>query len=544
MTVYKENIPEMKMSILFPLICFSIIFPFYFLGMRELYWHEGKWMAIALEMNLLNPLTVAHGEIVPNAFPIFPSLVKLFLKIGIPIELALRIVSVLSLGALSVLVWFVGHRVGGKLEAAVASCAVFSNLIVFEKALDGYPHFTGLFFIFAAWLIWFTFGVVRSSWNKAWIYSFFFCGLAFYSIGWFAVVYFLFPLIFMRRPLTIWRKIKQPGLYIGILILLSMISVWMIPRWLIGIDSPDLFRIIPNISWSEYFLHILTLPFEIMLRFMPWSLIAWAPFCVAYRPLDTNPIFSKFLRTIIISLFFFFWLYPSLDSRNFIFIAPALACLAAMNYSMVVRRNAVQLNRILKFSALIIIIMVCTVMLFYLLPEQTFSELITPKTKDFLNYVSQMKYIYVLMVSFAGILALIVLLSEEKIAIWAKITLLSVCLYVIYWSVTNPYKSMENEKRSFAAAIRGGIKSEKQLKDSFTIYIDRPIKSLYGESCYFGTKTQKIKSEKGFPPDQESVYLLSTQSPPYPSRHWDMILQLNYKSKNVYLWKGLNKQQL
>ena len=54
---------------------------------------------------------------------------------------------------------------------------------------------------------------------------------------------------------------------------------------------------------SHYLKDILVYPFQLAFRFLPWTFLAWPAFCVAYYPLDKNPIFSRFLRTIFLSLF-------------------------------------------------------------------------------------------------------------------------------------------------------------------------------------------------------------------------------------------------
>jgi hypothetical protein len=328
---------------------FLIYSPFQFKD-RELYWREADYAAMAGEIDFVLPLTLAHGKIIPQTYPLFPWLAGYMSRIlGFDMAFSLRFISVASLAIIALLVWETGRRAAGPEAAMVGVATVISANVMIEKGLDGYPNMTALMFLFAAWLVWFTFGVVRSHWNKAWIYSSLLCGLSFYTIGWSAIVYFFFPLIFMRRPLTLWPKLKKPGFAVAVGIILFFILFWGIPRWSVGTDIPFKNNPLTRGLLDGYFKHIIEFPFDLVIRFLPWSIIAWPPFCVAFFPLDKNPIFSRFMRIIFISLFFLLWFSPVAGTRDMIILLPPLSILIGMNYWLLARRYALFYIRFLKF---------------------------------------------------------------------------------------------------------------------------------------------------------------------------------------------------
>ncbi|MDD3119091.1 MAG: glycosyltransferase family 39 protein, partial [Victivallales bacterium] len=215
--IYEENTPHRTVTVLFLVLTILLFYPLWQLGDRELYWSESSYAAMAMETDYLAPSGQAHGEIIPQAFPLLPmAAAALHNQLKVPMELALRLPSWGALVLLALLVWMSARHAAGATTAAVAVAILISSNIILEKAVDGYPDMVGVLFLFAGWMLWFRIGAVRGNWNLAWLVSLTCCGLAFYTIGWAGVVFFFTPLIFMRRPLTLWRKLQRPGFYIGL----------------------------------------------------------------------------------------------------------------------------------------------------------------------------------------------------------------------------------------------------------------------------------------------------------------------------------------
>lgn len=540
MAIYKEDSPERIKSVFFLILAFCAIYSLFQLGDRELRWKEGLYAAEALEMDLLSPNTIAHGELISSSYPLFPWCVAVLYKAGIGLELGLRTVSVLSLLALAILIWETGRRAVG-IDCATVSCAVMiSSLIIIEKAIDGYPDFLAVLFIFSGWLSWFTYGVVRGKWNCAWILSFIFCGLAFYTLGWISVFYFIFPLIFMRRPMAAWPRIWKPGFIIGLIILVIFVFCWGYPRWIVGSDIP--FRNIPIKidSFSDYFLHIAFFPFSLILRFLPWSILAWPAFCVAYYPLDKNPVFSMFLRTIFISLFFFFWLNPFFRPKDSIILVPPLALMTGINYWLLVRRHGAELHQILKYFSYFAIIMASFVLVFYIIPTEWWEDLI-PLRRG-INFRSSHQVPGIIQAFIALSIGVLAIKSIPKGGrVWVHAVSVCIAISLCCWALIIPYQAQDREQRDLSNAIKNSIGGD--FSPSITIYIEPGIIfGLYGPCSYLGCKVKKIHSFAELSADEKNIFLIGTEVPIFPERHWENLTEdkkLVYTEGGIiYVWQG------
>ena len=434
MSVYTETTLKKSHAIFFIAIIFLIMYPLWLIGDRELYWSEGLYAVEAAGIEYWFPIVRAHGIIQTNSFPLFPWVAKALHQLsGLPITFILRSIVIIALGGIVTLVWHTARRTAGIKAASVAAAVMMSTAIIFEKGLDGYPEIVAMFFLTTAWLLWFYIGTIKNSWSLAWIAGYFFCGLAFYTIGWQAIIIFTVPLIFMRRPLTIWSKIGKPGFFAGLAILLGFIMLWLVPCLR---NSQSLsFINLPTTTWSNYLIHLLTFPFEVLLRFLPWSIIAWAPFCVALIPLDKTPVFSRFLRTIAYSLFFLIWLNPSTDSRNIIFIVPPVAILSGIYYSIVIRRYGRQMQMLMKQLSFLAIIAGIVIFSVYLLPVTWWSELVSMRRG--MNFVNNQKYLYLSLFYGCLLCGLGIWLCSKmgKVRIWQFILIMTLCLTTLFWAI-------------------------------------------------------------------------------------------------------------
>lgn len=539
MAIYHEDITKWYKAALFLVFAFLVIYSPWWLAERELLWNEGEFAAIVQEMDIFFPVTIAHGEIV-NSFPLFPLIATVMTKyFGWSIEFSLRFISFASLSLITLLAWEAGRRALNIQAAYVSAAVVFSSVIVVEKTIDGYPSMLAFLFIFTGWLIWFSYGVARSSWNRAWVYSMFFCGLAFYTLGWEAIIYFFFPMIFLRRPMTVWQKLRKPGFFAGACLIVFFILAWGLPRWSGLVNVP--FRIIPPNAdlFDEYVKQIFTFPFTSMLRFLPWMILAWTPFCIAYQPLDKNPLFSRFLRTIFISLFILLWISPFTRARDLLMLAPPISILCGVNYWLFVRRHGFQIQRILKVLASIGLILGAAVLIFYLVPI----DFIHKFNQNNISLEFRWDRLYIITGIVQG--ALMVLISifilfkiKKDLKIWSSILLICMSGMLFYWALLSPYKGQDVAKRELGDDFRKAMGT--LFDKDMIVYKDKKINGLYGECYYMGFNVKKIHSYDELPASQRVVYLISTDVPVFPGRLWTNLLPetKTYKDNRICLWKG------
>ena len=127
-------------------------------------------------------------------------------------------------------------------------------------------------------------------------------------------------------------------------------------------------------EWSDYLEHLVLFPLDAIWRFLPWTFLAWTPFCVAFQELDPTPIFSRFLRTLFIALFALLWLSPFTDPRDFLYLAPSLAILSGHNYYLLMCRYGGPLQKLLRPVPELIILAGGIILFFYLIPQRWIGE--------------------------------------------------------------------------------------------------------------------------------------------------------------------------
>lgn len=542
MPAYEEKLPKKSTSILFLLIAFFLIYSPFQLDDWQLRRREERYAAIAYEMNLNQPNTIIHGEQIPFHYPLYPLFVALMHKTGASFEFSLRFISILSLFLITVLVYEAGRRAVDVQTAIVGAAMVFSSVIIIEKTLDGYPHLTTLLFLLSAWLSWFTYGVGRGQWNRAWIISFFFGGLGFYTLGMPAVIYCFFPLIFMRRPMTVWPQIKKPGFIVGLCVLVAFFLLWSIPR-VYDIPFRDM-NIFP-LTWKEYARHIFTFPFDLFLRFAPWCIIAWPAFCVAYFPLDTNPIFSRFLRTIVISLFFLLWFSPFTEARDMIFLAPPVSILCGINYWLLMRRHGVQIHFIFKLFSYIAIVIGVGIIIFYTTSFPWSLELsFIPKNLEFRDSYRTLGILQAVLA--IGISAFAIFKSKRGLNVISHALMISVSITLCIWAINIPYRTMNRQKieigEAFAKVIKEdlGIPINKKFPAGFIVYKGPGILRLTGPCFYMNTKVKKIHDLQELPKDRDSIYMIATKYPISSDYSWKYITKKDIvmKRANPYIYRG------
>ena len=283
MGLYKETVLKKSVAAAVLCIAFLVIYLPWFSGNRELFREESLFAVETVEIGRNIFQVTAHGAPVLTAAPLFPAVCKFVWKTtGLPLEFVMRSISMLMLACGGMLVYFAAASQREPKAGWVASAFYLTSLIALEKAVDGNPATMSAFFLFAAQLIFFYYGIRRSNWNKAWIFSAISLALSFLSGGITMLIFFIAPMFFFRRPLSVKSKFSVPGFAVAVLLLAGVVALWTLPQFArsgetlydIWLDSVLFYK-------RKYFLDLLEFPLMLPLRLMPWTLIAWLPFCVA-----------------------------------------------------------------------------------------------------------------------------------------------------------------------------------------------------------------------------------------------------------------------
>jgi hypothetical protein len=100
----------------------------------------------------------------------------------------------------------------------------------------------------------------------------------------------------------------------------------------------------PQVTKS-YLLDVVLFPLRSVLYLMPWPLLMWPAFCMAYRPLERSPVVFHYLRTIVLAVFLAGWLVPDVSPLSLLPLLGPLAILAALHADILVRRHHLEIRR-------------------------------------------------------------------------------------------------------------------------------------------------------------------------------------------------------
>jgi 4-amino-4-deoxy-L-arabinose transferase-like glycosyltransferase len=534
MAIYTEKEIKPQLAVLFLVLSFFLLFSVRQIGDRELYWNEGTHAAIAQEISFQQSACTAHGVVSLQEFPLFHLIAGGLVKCGVPVVLALRLISLGSLFILAIVVGVAASRQHGARAGIVAAAVMLSCNIVLEKSLEGYPDTMMMLLLMCGWLIWFYFGAGGGGWSRAWIFAFFFCGLAFYTAGFKAVAIFIIPLIFMRRPLTIWSKLRRRGFVVGLLIFACFILLWAIPLATseARVRPFDLF-----LSPIKYLEHLLLFPFGVVFRLLPWSIFIWAPFCVGLHPLDPHPIFSRFLRTIFFSLFFLLWFSPLATPRDISLLVPPAAILSGIYYWIIIRRYGGHIFNLLYPFNWCVIGCGCVVLGLYLLPPEWWRQLFSLSRGVGFRELPDYFWSGIIrggLICLAGIF--LIGIRRGGLPMWLHINILACVGMMFFWSTIHPYKAQNSNQRELGAKIKK-VLTDKPNSDIIYKY---KITGLYGAMHYAGANVKKIYSLDELPGDTKYVYLICTGFPElHPRRDWTQLLMVSENlKKQLFLYQG------
>ncbi|MBP5181477.1 MAG: hypothetical protein J6331_00465 [Lentisphaeria bacterium] len=590
MGVFREKNPPLFLAALFLAAAFLCCYPLTELGKLELFRDEGLYAAMALETASFPPVSRAHGEVVAYTYPLYPLLVKGLHSLGLSMEFSLRILSVSFLALLSLVVGFACFQaaflnsmmslttgvfspeevrknaapdeVFGSEEAlfaplteserkkesirtgfqagAVGSSLIFATVLSGEKAIDGDPVVLTSLLVYGGWLLWFRMGAGRDSWNAAWLCAFLAASAAFYNGGWYALGFFFLPMLFLKRPLKIFTRLRYPGFYAGLFLLFCTVLFWEIPRWDGTLAASA--ESAPLSSFGKYLKDVAYMPLDLCLRFLPWTFFLYAPWCPALTAIDRNRLFMKFLRRLLLFALLFFWFNPMTQGRDFLLIAPVLATLTALDYWIVVRRYGEALCRVLSWISPVMGACGLVMVFFYLLPGGMMARL-TGKFFDlsFLKGASpaSVPFLLAVLIPVAAAGAWIFAVWKKHRCVWLSLLFLFCGMMSFFWAFTVPFRCAGQVKKSTALAMRKAL--GEAYSPEMTIYKDGGISGLYDEGFYLGTKIRLVRSPREITEEKgKNIFVLSAKNlpPGDAQRTWSRLMELDYKNRKLYIWKG------
>ena len=546
MAIFEEKQPRVRWIVLLIAAVFLVSFPLVQIGMNELYSTEGEYAAAAREFSGLSTLVTVHGTLPETVFPLYPALVRLLLDCGLPLEFSLRFMSLLPLALTAFLTGLICGRAADRQAGAAAAVIVLTTILTGSKAPEGYPQMLSAMIVYSGWMLWFYLGFVRSHWNAAWLSVGLFGGLAFYANGLTAVIYFLVPLAFQQRPFTVWTKLRKPGLPAAILLATVFFFAWLTPiqNWLAA--NPELPREASSFHILSYFKDIAIRPFDAALRFFPWTLMLWAPFCPALIAIERNPLLIKYHRILFVVLGLLIWFNPQTKARDFFYLLPVASVLAACNYWILVRRYAGKFFGLFMILSAVALAAGAAAAAYLLLPQEVFSRFAfgveLPPEKPAVTALMSAEVVLSLAASVTAIL-----LIRMRRPVWMAYLFVFASFMLLFWSVINTVRSMDRSKEEFASGILAALPEKAAATDSgpvpAALYKDPAIMGLYSEGCYIGIPIRTLANDK-IPADVDPAYVLTTDVPSHYTRTWTRLYDCEYRHEHLYIYKGVLRKEL
>lgn len=499
-----------------------------FLGDRELARAEGLYATSATEYTP-GLTTTAHSVIQTKVHPLYPALVSLVRHSCLPMETALRSVSLFMLIAWAALAGFAAAGRRNYRAGIVTFLFCLTSIFFLDKGGDGGPETLTAFFLLCAQLTFFYFGSRKANWNLAWLTAGCALALAFLAGGFVAVLFFVFPILFLRRPLSLRSKYNTPGFAVGLLLLLLVITGWGLSTGLalreygVGVELPAPF------TW-EYFKELITFPLALVIRLLPWSFIAWLPFCVALQDIDPSPGYSRYLRTVFFASFVLVWILPDLPSRSYFYIIAPLAILTGINYDLGVRRYGTVIRKLLFFGEFFFIGTMLSLALFYILPA-SYLKFAAPEDELVFREAAYFLPATLIALALLFVLWMIFKLSRKNMPVWSLLLMIFLSLTIFTVMLVLPLNLKEQRWRTIGGEI------VEVFKDSPPPVIYKSdFDGLYNALFYTKVPIVKLRNINELPATKQVIFLLTPEVPPSMGRTWQVLY--NFSNAPVRLWRG------
>lgn len=500
---------------------------------RELFRQEGMYAVMAAEFDYSSFLITAHNVGIRNAYPLFPALARTIqLFTGAEMELILRGISVAMLLATALVAFSAAASVYGRKAGLVAASIVMTSLIALEKGAFGTPVSTSAFLLLSAQMVLFYYGVRRSDWSRAWLLSLAIMVFAFWCGGFRVLIFFFFPMIFFRRPLSGTAKFRKSGFVIGMILLGATIAAW---AW----SFLRVYNQIPfNYSgWNQNVLdealeNLWQFPLYLPLYLLPWSIIAWLPFCVALQALDRTPIFGSYLRTLFLSTLLLLWLLPDGDRQELFYALGPLAILVGSTYELGMRRYGGRVRNFLALGDYVPLVIAGVVLLVWFAPQDVIE--IFASFQNGMNFRSD-TLLGILLAAMMLVVGVFYIFGRKRLPVYLLLWVLFVCAGVIHSGIAAHHEMQEQDKRKFGAEI-AAVLAPYQPKVLYKI----GIRDLYAPLYYTQLPVKKLTKLDDLPDDEPAVYLLGEKFPFKNDRVWVNLLHAGYRYQKHHLglWRG------
>lgn len=295
--------------------------------------------------------THLYGHPVPG-FPLYAWAASLCSFFRMPDSFSVRLPAVLALFLLAILSGLFARRIQSPFAGIITSAVVLTSVVSFRVGGRAQSEILNALLLSAAWYFLYVQGWGHNRWWLAWSCALLLVFISVLAVGAKAVLIFYVPLFFLWKEHNSLELLQSPAHVACATALVALLSGWM----LLVPGQPfmpwnALAFVRPPETLSSYLSHLVTMFPKALLYLFPWTLISWAPFCLAMRQFELMPGACRFLRAIVLVNAVMFWLMPGGSPLHLLPALGPMAVLTGVHAEIVLRRYRDFWGKLLRFSA-------------------------------------------------------------------------------------------------------------------------------------------------------------------------------------------------
>lgn len=464
-----------------------------------------------------------------HCFPMYPWLVAICSGLQAPTPFTTRLPALLALGCLSLACAAFARRYMGNQSAMVAACVVLFSFVGMHAGIIGQSAVLETLFLTCAWFSWYNFGRRQERWHLAWGIAFLFVFLGVLTAGADAIVKFYLPLLFLRSKVRIFSHFKTTQHYVNLLAFAALVTIWT--RFVCPYQ--------PFLPWNDaiamgnpavsvgFFHHLWYLPVACVSYLMPWGVLFWTPFCLAFRQFEPEGTMCSYLRTIVLSIFLIDLVIPTKTPLMLLPVLGAMAVLIGIHFRVPASRYRTFFSRLTKSLGMLGGVAFAFGTIFWALVAV---GIIMVEQVDAHSWLKLTPAAWCLSAICLGCLLLVytqVLYrsSEGRVAmtlVWSaaglRFAYLCLVLPIVFFTV--------EDRRLVALALSNRLSTDVETTSEFVPNADTVV--------YYRKNTLNIVSlahlgcpliavdrpSDDLPKDEKIVYVISSEKPAVPERQW------------------------
>ena len=403
------------------------------------------------------------------------------------------------------------------------------------------------FFLLSAQMCFFYFGLRRGRWNAAWPGTALLLAAGYLTGGPLVLVLFIVPLFFFRRLISGKAKYRNWG-FPAAAALLALICLGKVAiQWNLERTTTGGTLFFTGFTDPDYVGDFLLYWFRLPVKLLPWSVIAWIPFCAALQRLDDKPLFSKYLRILVTVTAVLLWLIPGMGTRELLYLPGALSILCGVYYELGMRRYGERLRKLAPAAEYAAPTIVLLFIAGRFIPEKLLGYFF--RLGNTLDFRDRPETAAAILAGAIAVLAIGIglrLLRRER-PVWITLLSLSAMAGIFSGVMLLRYRAQDAGRGKIGRLIRQTLEKDAGPGRISRIKLYKSgIGDFYGELFYSGVRVARIRSADELPDKGSNVvYLISDGFPQNPKWSWTNLLPegYTYQKQRVMLWRGKRNER-